>query len=94
MRVLAAGVKVFERDGSVGVGCGYRLVQEGALLMLPYLGARVLQVTPAEMRALAEARTVEWTADRGADGGVLSAVVSTEVSADAVTEAEAKRGRR
>ena len=92
MRVLAAGVKVFERDGSVGVGCGYRLVQEGALLMLPYLGARVLQVTPAEMRALAEARTVEWTADGGADGGVLSAVVSTEVSADAVTEAEAKRG--
>lgn len=59
LRALAAGVKAFEKEGSAGVGCSYRLVQEGALLLRPYLGRRVVEATPQEVAALVEARTID-----------------------------------
>ncbi|KAL1522871.1 hypothetical protein AB1Y20_017836 [Prymnesium parvum] len=52
LRVLYAGVKAFERDASLGVGCAYRVVQEGALLLLPFLGARTLALSPLALAAL------------------------------------------
>ena len=58
LRVLAAGVKVFEVDPSLGVGCPWRVVQEGALLLLPFLGRRLLRVTAATLGALLRARTL------------------------------------
>ena len=58
LRVLYAGVKVFERDGSLGVGCPYRVVQEGALLLWPYLGHRALTLSPEAFGALVRARSL------------------------------------
>ena len=56
--MLYAGVKVFERDGSLGVGCPYRVVQEGALLLWPYMGKRALTLSPAAFGALIRARSL------------------------------------
>jgi len=58
LRVVAAGVKVLECDSSLGVGCSYRLTQEGALLMLPFLSRRVLRVSPATLAAMLRAKTL------------------------------------
>ena len=52
LRAMGGGVKVLERDDSAGVGCPYRIVQEGALLLLPYLGKRLLHVSPSALSAL------------------------------------------
>lgn len=57
--MLHAGVRVFERDASIGTGCGYRVVQEGAPLLLPYMSRRALQATPAAMAALLRAHSCQ-----------------------------------
>ena len=49
---------MLERDASLGCGCSFRLVQEGALLMLPYLGKRLLYASPAAVAALLRLGTV------------------------------------
>ena len=59
LRVLAAGVKAFEKDESMGVGCAYRLVQEAALLLLPYLGARVVRASPRAIASLIRAKSID-----------------------------------
>ena len=59
LRILAAGVKVLEKDESIGVPCGFRIVQEGALHLLPHMTKRVLRASPLAMMGLLEARTLE-----------------------------------
>ena len=63
LRVLACGVKVFEKDPSLGVGCSFRIVQEGALHLLPHLHRRVLRVSAPAMLALLEAKTLALPVD-------------------------------
>ena len=72
LRVLAAGLKAFEKDDSRGVGCAYRLVQDGALVLLPYLGKRVLRVNPAEMAALIRAKEIEFSVAAAGEHGATN----------------------
>ena len=76
LRVLAAGVKVFEVDPSLGVGCPWRVVQEGALLLLPFLGRRLAAVQPNGCVVLA--------CDNGR-GTARAAVVAQKYTDKAVT---------
>ena len=74
--------QAFERDASAGVGCSFRVVQEAALLLLPYLGNRVVRTAPATLGALLRARVVPLPVEGNAQG-------DAEADADADAEGEA-----
>jgi hypothetical protein len=56
--VLHAGLKVFERDNSRGVGCEYRVAQDGVNELLPLITRRVRRITPTAMAAILHARAL------------------------------------
>ena len=75
--MLQAGVKAFERDDSRGVGCGYRVAQDGVHAVLPHLGRRVVRTTPRALGALLRERS--W--DLGDGDAGPSAEPGAEVAA-------------
>jgi len=79
MRVLRAGVKCFERDASAGTGCSFRICQEAAVLLLPYLARRALRVSPAALAALLRVRRLPLPVD-DSGGGATAAEVSGELA--------------
>ena len=90
LRVLRAGVKAFERDTSAGVGCSLRIVQEGALLLLPYLGRRVVRTSPAGLGAMLRARVIPLPSNRSreADDAGGEPEIAQEIAPD-LTEVSA-----
>ena len=78
--MLQAGVKAFERDDSRGVGCGYRVAQDGVHAVLPHLGRRVVRTTPRALGALLRKRSWDLGDDDAGPGAELGAEVATEVA--------------
>ena len=52
LRIVAAGVKAFERQAAPGAKCAYRLTQEGLESLLPRLEKQVVRASPAEVEAI------------------------------------------
>ena len=63
LAILQAGIKAFERDDSQGVGCQYRIPQEGVLAVLPYMSKRVVRVPPLAFAALLQSRQLDLDID-------------------------------
>jgi len=76
LAVLQAGVKVFERDACRAVGCEYRITQDGAHALLPWLTRRARRATPAAMAALLEARSMPLPETEG--GAINTATTTTD----------------
>lgn len=64
LRILAAGVKVFERQEfrdeviQGAASCPYRLTQEGLYAVLPALGKQIVRLSPDEMLRLLNERSI------------------------------------
>ena len=66
LKVIAAGLKIFERQehkDSAGDTCDYRLVQDGLTMTLPFLTRQIIRPTLAELKLILQKRSLQLAPD-------------------------------
>ena len=69
LKVIAAGVKIFERQEHKDVGtdgpapCDYRLTQDGLHMMLPFVTKQIVHPTLAELKLILQKRSLNLAED-------------------------------